>query len=503
MNKIKLIMFFAFIAEVQISFGEEYLLGTSGTTFGLPDSIYNLSVANPVSASIAGISLLNDIYSNNKRNDLLESILDKLNQIELNLIQVNCDMFSLETAQYKEGFLERVAEYYSYFGKEVSRDKLVNLVYDVGFLRNRLVDHDGLALACGNYLEQHENLSLYFYIVALEIKLKVEESRVTRILSSSVYDSDEFNALLLAAADLESENVSAALNAVVDYISNIEASVINIINLDKQNIIRQMLTIVSSHLKKLDEGYPTYSWQQRANTYFSDIDNSSVHITSDDVEWNGSYIYEYSGDVIEFHVTSDKYYMGSIPSYLDFLYLDYSVTYVYAGQFYILPFSASRIRDQHMYEAYISYLKYFYEPFRAITNSMNDLIDEAYDVYPEMTNAPVYPLALDADTSLDSYSDYRLTDTDLDGLTDLSEIKTHGTTYWLADSDGDGIDDYYEVNTAGLDPNNILDARTDNDSDGFTNLQEYIGLSDPNNSSVTPGTMLAAILVPIVSLILH
>jgi len=50
------------------------------------------------------------------------------------------------------------------------------------------------------------------------------------------------------------------------------------------------------------------------------------------------------------------------------------------------------------------------------------------------------------------------------------------------DSDGDGIPDEWE-NRMGLDPTNAVDASTDNDSDGYSNLEEYIANTHPLNSN--------------------
>jgi VCBS repeat-containing protein len=77
-------------------------------------------------------------------------------------------------------------------------------------------------------------------------------------------------------------------------------------------------------------------------------------------------------------------------------------------------------------------------------------------------------------------------DTDSDGLSDRDEVVTHGTNPRLADSDTDGMPDGWEA-TYGLDPLDYTDADLDTDSDGYTNLQEFAGGSDPTDAGSRPG----------------
>ena len=61
------------------------------------------------------------------------------------------------------------------------------------------------------------------------------------------------------------------------------------------------------------------------------------------------------------------------------------------------------------------------------------------------------------------------------------------------DSDGDGLPDDYESNN-GFDPLDPTDATKDADEDGFTNEQEFIAGTDPNNfSSIPPSTLVTVI----------
>ena len=54
-----------------------------------------------------------------------------------------------------------------------------------------------------------------------------------------------------------------------------------------------------------------------------------------------------------------------------------------------------------------------------------------------------------------------------------------------ADTDKDGMPDYWEVRYS-FNPEDEMDASEDFDKDGYTNLDEYLGGSDPTNPSVTP-----------------
>lgn len=66
-------------------------------------------------------------------------------------------------------------------------------------------------------------------------------------------------------------------------------------------------------------------------------------------------------------------------------------------------------------------------------------------------------------------------DTDGDGIPDSSDT----------DDDNDGMPDTYE-NEHGFNPLNALDANTDADSDGFTNLEEFLAGSDPRDPNSPP-----------------
>jgi hypothetical protein len=76
------------------------------------------------------------------------------------------------------------------------------------------------------------------------------------------------------------------------------------------------------------------------------------------------------------------------------------------------------------------------------------------------------------------------TDTDVDGLKDYQELIIYKTNRENSDTDGDKMPDGWEVQY-GLNPL-VDDASLDKDSDGYSNLQEYQGRSDPNNPNSYP-----------------
>ncbi len=78
----------------------------------------------------------------------------------------------------------------------------------------------------------------------------------------------------------------------------------------------------------------------------------------------------------------------------------------------------------------------------------------------------------------DGTSDY-----DSDGLTNEQE-ETAGTDPTATDTDGDGMPDGWEA-TNGLDPTTD-DASADADGDGYSNLDEYLGASDPQDIADLP-----------------
>ena len=78
------------------------------------------------------------------------------------------------------------------------------------------------------------------------------------------------------------------------------------------------------------------------------------------------------------------------------------------------------------------------------------------------------------------------TDTDGDGLSDDDETHIYGTDPNKADTDNDGMPDGWEVEN-GLFPLED-DANLDQDGDGFSNREEYVSATDPNDASSKPST---------------
>jgi hypothetical protein len=76
------------------------------------------------------------------------------------------------------------------------------------------------------------------------------------------------------------------------------------------------------------------------------------------------------------------------------------------------------------------------------------------------------------------------TDTDVDGLKDYQELIIYMMNRENPDTDGDKIPDGLEVQ-CGLNPL-VDDASLDIDSDGYSNLQEFRGQSDPNDPNSYP-----------------
>ena len=120
-----------------------------------------------------------------------------------------------------------------------------------------------------------------------------------------------------------------------------------------------------------------------------------------------------------------------------------------------------------------------------------DTMPDKYEVDNGLDATSAADASQDLDNDgLDNVSEYqagslpRDPDTDKDGLNDGDEVLVHGTSPVNADTDGDTIDDAWEVQY-GLDPL-VDDSQWDKDWDGWSNLQEYTGNSDPANDTSAP-----------------
>jgi len=155
---------------------------------------------------------------------------------------------------------------------------------------------------------------------------------------------------------------------------------------------------------------------------------------------------------------------------------------------------------------YAATLQYQYDKLNRLTKvTYNNLtiIEYAYD-----SSGNRISVAVMTDTDYDGMADsWEMTyfgtlsrngsgDYDGDGLTDLQEYQNQ-TNPKLKDTDGDGMPDAWEVEY-GLNPR-VDDAYDDADFDGFTNLREYRGGSEPDNpASVPTGTSMPSLLLLLV-----
>ncbi len=116
-------------------------------------------------------------------------------------------------------------------------------------------------------------------------------------------------------------------------------------------------------------------------------------------------------------------------------------------------------------------------------NDLDNLDDyeETYIYHTDPNNPDTDDDGLtDGNEVLITFTDPNNPDTDADGLTDGDEVNNYNTNPINADSDADGMPDGWEV-TNSLNPL-VNDASLDPDTDGLTNLEEYIHNTDPQDN---------------------
>ncbi len=113
-----------------------------------------------------------------------------------------------------------------------------------------------------------------------------------------------------------------------------------------------------------------------------------------------------------------------------------------------------------------------------------DYWELAYGLDPDDANLDFDSDGLSDREEYFARSNPTLGDTDRDGIDDHTEVAVHGTDPTLPDSDGDGTADPTEL-TLGTDPL-LEDSDRDNDGDGWSNRQETLDGSDPEDFASKP-----------------
>lgn len=136
--------------------------------------------------------------------------------------------------------------------------------------------------------------------------------------------------------------------------------------------------------------------------------------------------------------------------------------------------------------------------FAPVGVACDDVTDTDGDLLPnfwEITQGLDFLNSSDADIDSDNdgltnrmeyihNTDPKDDDSDDDNLSDSVEIELYGTSPLDDDSDDDGMPDGWEI-THSLDPL-LSNASSDDDSDGFSNFEEYFSNTEPNNAMSVP-----------------
>jgi hypothetical protein len=492
-----------------------FLISTMGATYSHAIDIPWTTVLSAAASYVSGKK--HDKLIKEQIETVLQAIAEVNQKIDA-LAKQTCDIYAHDTFQDYEDFNVKLRSYVAHINKELFLDELISLKDYVTTIRKHFEDHS-LLVSCA--IDQYDTYQIYMLLMNLDLNLQAE---YIRMLYYIAYLSDPSNPNGLL------KDVSTLDPAVADEMFNLieqETKLVVKERIGEQDLIQ--------HLKVLDGLNGNMSWRQKSDSLFTGMTHSSV-VT----QWMPVYYsyWDYSVSPPQF---SSSVYYGQMPAEVKNIY-SYKrngsrfeiVNYCWYSAYQVIldgfnrpiianPISGScgdfspreidtnegvfdfmylerdyykasreRIYGRHKYEGYISYLEEVYSPTVPIIEEWYAFVD----------NEVAYP-ALSIDDHLNQYNDYKSIDTDMDGLTDVAELKTYKTNPNLADSDGDGIDDLFEVNSPVLDPNFGGDATGDYDNDGFTNIEEYLAGSDLSNPTSNPDSLLAAKLVPIISLLLN
>ena len=194
--------------------------------------------------------------------------------------------------------------------------------------------------------------------------------------------------------------------------------------------------------------------------------------------------YAYQGDDLKLHIDVPRSHWQRVdlnPNQGQWTRHSQEVNAGYAS----INWHISSMKDQSQFS--IDNVIYFAEGVDQDSDGMEDYWEHIH--YLDFTN----PNDATIDSDNDGLSNLResqlgtnpqSTDSDGDGYSDYAEVNLHYTDPTSKDNDEDGMADVWEVNN-GLDIK-VNDADEDPDSDGFTNLDEFVNGTDPNNAESFP-----------------